>query len=194
MTGRLDLSGLAIGPTVQGGWDAGRSTAIAGCVGTGTERISVMVRLRNAVMAVALGTGVMGCAFSQSQSHVAHYSIWHCDECDDFPMPAYGPGFSMMPGTYTRPPAQGSLDPKQSANGAADSDSVPPPQQLPASMPPSATPPTPPAASPGLGADARPPAAGGARLPNTIATRVESNLPPLPAGVRDELHVPVANP
>ncbi len=58
-----------------------------------------MVRLRNAVMAIALGTGVMGCALSQS--HVAHYSIWHCDECDDFPTPAYGPGYSMMPGTYT---------------------------------------------------------------------------------------------
>ncbi len=58
-----------------------------------------MVRLRNVVMAVALGTGAMGCALSQS--HVARYSIWHCDECDDFPTPTYGPGNSMMPGTYT---------------------------------------------------------------------------------------------
>ena len=65
-----------------------------------------MVRLRHAVMAVALGTGAMGCALTQSPSHVAHYSIWHCDECDDFPTPAYGPGYSMMPGSYTRPPAQ----------------------------------------------------------------------------------------
>ena len=63
-----------------------------------------MVRLRNAVMAVALGTGAMGCR--PSQSHVAHYSIWHCDECDDFPTPAYGPGYSMMPGTYTGAPAR----------------------------------------------------------------------------------------
>ena len=35
-----------------------------------------MLRLRNAVMAVAMGMGVMGCAFSSS--NVAHYSIWHC--------------------------------------------------------------------------------------------------------------------
>ncbi len=42
-----------------------------------------MMKLRNAVMAVALGTGVMGCSF-------AHWSIYHCDECDDFPMPAQG--------------------------------------------------------------------------------------------------------
>jgi hypothetical protein len=153
-----------------------------------------MVRLRNAVMAVALGTGVMGCAFSQP--NLGHYSIWHCDDCDDFPMPAYGPGYSMMPGTYTRPPAQGSLDPKQPANGASDSESVAPPQQLPASVPAPATttPPTPPAASPGLGADARRPASGAAGVPDTIATRVESNLAPLPAGVREDLQAPVANP
>jgi hypothetical protein len=155
-----------------------------------------MVRLRNAVMAVALGTGAMGCAFSQSPSRLGHYSIWHCDECDDFPMPAYGPGFSMMPGSYTRPPAQESLDPKQPANGAVDSDSVPPPQQLPASVPAPATttPPTPPAASPGLGANARRPAYGGTGLPSTVATRFESNLPPLPGAAQDDLQVPVANP
>ena len=86
-----------------------------------------MVRLRNAVMAVALGTGVMGCTLSGSQTRIAHYSIWHCDECDDFPTPAYGPGYSMMPGSYTRPPAQGSVEPKQPANGATDSGSVAPP-------------------------------------------------------------------
>jgi hypothetical protein len=156
-----------------------------------------MVRLRNAVMAVALGTGVMGCTLADSQTRIGHYSIWHCDECDDFPTPAYGPGFSMMPGSYTRPPAQGSVDPKEPVNdGAANSESVPPPQQLPASVPPPATttPPTPPAASPGLGADAGRPAAGGAGVPNAIATRVESNLPPLPAGARDDQQVPVANP
>ena len=65
-----------------------------------------MVRLRNAAMAVALGTSVVGCALTgSSPSHVAHYSIWHCDECDDFPTPAYGPGYSMVPGSYTQPPA-----------------------------------------------------------------------------------------
>ena len=66
----------------------GRSTAIAGCVGTGTERISVMVRLRNAVMAVALGTGVMGCGFSHRSTSpttpsgtamnatISHAGVW----------------------------------------------------------------------------------------------------------------------
>jgi hypothetical protein len=155
-----------------------------------------MVRFRHLVVAVALGTGVMGCALSQSPSHIARYSIWHCDECDDFPMPAYGPGYSMMPGTYTRPPAQESLEPKQQASSAADSGSVPPPQQMPASTPAGATttPPTPPLASPGQGADARQPAFGDMGQPTTIATRVESNPPTLPAGMRHDSQVPVANP
>ena len=50
-----------------------------------------MVRLRDAVMAVALATGGVGCAT-------------FCDECDDFPMPGGPGGYSMMPGTYTGPP------------------------------------------------------------------------------------------
>jgi hypothetical protein len=155
-----------------------------------------MVRLRHVMMAAALGTGVMGCALSQSPSNIAHYSIWHCDECDDFPLPAYGPGYSMMPGTYTRPPAQESLESKQQATGAADSGSISPPQQLPASAPPppATTPPTPPAAAPGQGADARQSTSGDMGQPTTIATRVETNLPALPAGVQNELQVPIANP
>jgi hypothetical protein len=155
-----------------------------------------MVRLYHVMMAVALGTGVMGCASSQSPSHVARYSIWHCDECDDFPLPAYGPGYSMMPGTYTRPPAQEPLESKQQAAGTADSGSVPPPQQLPTSAPPPppTTPPTPPAAAPGQGADARQPTFGDMGQPTTMATRVETNPPALPAGEQNELHVPVANP
>ena len=155
-----------------------------------------MVRIRNAVMAVALGTGVMGCTLADSQTRIGHYSPWHCDDCDDFPMPAYGPGFSMMPGSYTRPQGQGSLDPKQPASDALDNETAPPPQQMPANTPPPATttPPPPPAASPGPGVGARQPSSSGEGLPNTIATRVESNLPALPAEVRDDRQVPVANP
>jgi hypothetical protein len=130
-----------------------------------------MVRLRNAAMAVALGSGVMGCASSksQSQSLFARTSIWHCDECDDFPTPAYGPGYSMAPGSYTRPPAQESLESKPPATGAADSGDVSSPPQLPASTPPptTETPPPTPGAPPGRGADARQPASGGTGLLNT---------------------------
>src|SRR5277367_1996144 len=95
-----------------------------------------MVRLRHAVMAVVLGTGATGCTLSGYQPHVAHYSIWHCDECDDFPTPAYGPGYSMMPGTYTGPPPRDSLESNRSATGAADPGSIPPSQ-----LPPNSTPP-----------------------------------------------------
>ena len=41
-----------------------------------------MVRLRNAVVTAAfIGTGMTGCSFTHHG--IAHYSIWHCDECDD---------------------------------------------------------------------------------------------------------------
>jgi hypothetical protein len=155
-----------------------------------------MVRLRHAVMAAALGTGAMGCTLADSQTRIGHYSPWHCDECDNFPMPAYGPGASMMPGSYTRLSGQGSLDPKQPASDALDNETVPPPHQMPAVTPPPpiTTPPAPPAAAPGLGVDARRPAFDGPGLPDAVATRAESNLPALPAGVRDDLQVPVANP
>ena len=59
-----------------------------------------MVRLRNALMAVALATGAGGCSHPQTY---AHWSIFHCSECDDFPTPAYGPENSMMSGTYSGP-------------------------------------------------------------------------------------------
>ena len=48
-----------------------------------------------------LGTGLTGCSFAHSGQR--ELSIWHCDTCDDFPSPAYGPSYSMMPGTYTGP-------------------------------------------------------------------------------------------
>src|SRR5271156_1379581 len=110
-----------------------------------------MVRLRNAVMAVALGTGVMGCALSQS--NVAHYSIWHCDECDDFPTPAYGPGNSMMPGTYTGAAPRDRLESNQPTTGAPDQSSVPGSQQPGTSVPPATVNPLrPQGAAAGLGA------------------------------------------
>ena len=154
-----------------------------------------MVKLRNAAMAVALCTGGMGCALTQYPSHIAHYSIWHCDECDDFPTPAYGPGYSMMPGTYTKPPAANMAELKPATTGGTDSGNVPLGQQPPAAPPPSTTtPPTPPAAlSPGPGANMGQPAAGGIGFPNTVITGAVSELPPLPAGMRNDVQVPVAN-
>jgi hypothetical protein len=130
-----------------------------------------MVRLRNAVMAVALGTGAMGCAFSQP--NLAHFSIWHCDECDDFPMPAQGSGDSMMPGTYTGPPARDRPESTQPTNSGGVG-SVPPPQQPADPTPPATTtPPTPPAALPGQEAAPRPDAAGPAGVPGAVAPRTE---------------------
>jgi hypothetical protein len=77
-----------------------------------------MVKLRNAVMAVALGTGVMGCSF-------AHWSIYHCDECDDFPMPSQDVTKSMMPGTYTGPPPKDMTGATQPAASAPSSGAAP---------------------------------------------------------------------
>jgi hypothetical protein len=70
-----------------------------------------MVRFLNLIMALALSTGVAGCSHS-------HGFIFHCDACDDFPTPGYGPGYSMMPGTYTGPPARDVPEPSQSAASA----------------------------------------------------------------------------
>jgi len=110
-----------------------------------------MARLRNAVMAMVLGTGVLGCSF-------AHWSLFHCDTCDDFPAPAYGPDFSMMPGSYTGTPPSDSMAPtrpgastapsgagtsRPSAGGAS--------QPVEEAPPPSPTPPAPPTATPGMG-------------------------------------------
>jgi hypothetical protein len=64
-----------------------------------------MVRLRNALLAATLAGGLAGCAHIHVGDY-AHWSIFHCSECDDFPTPAYGPGGSMMPGSYTGPVAE----------------------------------------------------------------------------------------
>lgn len=96
-----------------------------------------MGRLRNGVVVLILGTSLTGCSF-------AHYSLFHCDACDDFPTPAYGPDFTMMPGTYTGPSLRNSVEagspstPSPSSAGPAEG----------AAPLPAPSPPTPPTASP----------------------------------------------
>src|SRR3954451_1790923 len=100
-----------------------------------------MVRLRDAVMAVALATGGVGCAT-------------FCDECDDFPMPGGPGGYSMMPGTYTGPPMNASpaagpgraATPGQGSTPAPGQGSTPPPGGAPGTVPGGEAAPTPPAA------------------------------------------------
>jgi hypothetical protein len=99
-----------------------------------------MMKLRNMVMAVALGMGVMGCSF-------ARWSVYHCDECDDFPLPAQASTNPMMPGTYTGPPPKdmtGSSPPATTApaSGPASAPTLP-------ADPFSSSPPAVPAAPPG---------------------------------------------
>ncbi len=92
-----------------------------------------MVKLRNTVMAMALGTGVMGC--SHAQWSIAHWSIYHCDECDDFPMPAQAVGNAMVPGTYTGPPPKDMTGASQPAASTPSSGATPPAEEFPASPP-----------------------------------------------------------
>jgi hypothetical protein len=91
-----------------------------------------MVRLRNKAVALVLGASLSGCSF-------AHFSPFHCDSCDDFPMPAYGPDFSMTPGSYTGPLPRGATE-------AAPPGALAPSSASPSAAPaPPTTPPTPPA-------------------------------------------------
>jgi hypothetical protein len=104
-----------------------------------------MVRLRNAVMGLVLCTGLAGC--SSAHQGIAHWSIWHCDTCDDFPMPAYGPNYSMMPGTYTGPPtvgSNGSGRPAASAPAGTPVTSTPGGATAPSAPAATTTPPSPP--------------------------------------------------
>jgi hypothetical protein len=148
-----------------------------------------MVRLRNAVMTAALfGTGMTGCSFTHQG--IAHYSIWHCDECDDFPTPGYGPGYSMMPGTYTGPPARESLESNVPPTSAPAPGSAAPAAPLvqprpPLTPAPVVTPPPPPDAAPDQGADARPPAGIPLNLPAVGVTSAQPALPPLPSDPRE---------
>jgi hypothetical protein len=137
-----------------------------------------MVRLRTAVLAAALSTGVMGCSFS-------HGSIFHCDECDDFPTPGYGPGYSMMPGTYTGPPARDSLESNRPGASAPTSGEVPTPSRtVPPQAEPSVTPP-PPAVASSPGADVRRYGYSATELPRSTVTLTKPALPTLPASVSD---------
>jgi len=114
-----------------------------------------MVRLRNALTAVLLAIGVVGCSHTHDY---AHWSIFHCSECDDFPMPSYGPN-SMMPGTYSggpaqSPPASSRMTTPSSSNAPTQNEEaiVPPPEERPTApvspTPPATTSPTPPAPPP----------------------------------------------
>jgi len=118
-----------------------------------------MVRLRNALMIVALAAGAFGCAHWGGSHGIdyAHLSIFHCSECDDFPSPGYGPHGSMMPGTYSGPPPESSaaasrMSTPTSSNAPVTSEeaAVPPPDERPAPPPGAAAPAptTPPAAPP----------------------------------------------
>jgi hypothetical protein len=112
-----------------------------------------MARLRNAALAVVLITGVMGC----SHFSIAHFSPWHCDQCDDFPTPGYGPGFSMMPGSYTGPPTSDSVKENRPAASAPSAPVVPstPGRDVFSEPAPPTTPPPAPPATPDQGAGAR---------------------------------------
>jgi hypothetical protein len=125
-----------------------------------------MVRLRNALMAFVLATGLTGCsAFHGGGDWMARWSIFHCDSCDDFPAPAYGPDYSMMPGTYTGTTPLANVGSAQPAASDAPAGAMPattPPAGIttpPAGIttPPAGTttPPSPPSATPGPGSDAQ---------------------------------------
>jgi hypothetical protein len=121
--------------------------------GTDTEGKDFgMVRLRNTLLAVMLAAGLMGCAH---MGDYAHWSIFHCTECDDFPTPAYGPNGSMMPGSYTGPPAQNApsaarmmIPPSSNAPAQNNEAIVNPPNERPITPTPPATATSPPAVPP----------------------------------------------
>jgi hypothetical protein len=109
-----------------------------------------MVRFRNAVMALVLATGMTGCsAFHGDGNWLGRWSIFHCDSCDDFPAPAYGPNYTMEPGTYTGTPLPGTA-------GGPEQPTPPtsPAGAMPGMTPPATntTPPSPPAAPAAPGA------------------------------------------
>jgi hypothetical protein len=152
-----------------------------------------MVRFRNAVIAFALATGMTGCsAFHGEGNWLGRWSIFHCDSCDDFPAPAYGPGYSMMPGTYTGAATPGSGGPDQPAASTPPAGAMPGMTPPAAGTPPAAntTPPSPPAAPPGPGADAREPASGLTEGSGMSVAGTDAGLPVLPAV--DQSHTPVS--
>ncbi len=146
-----------------------------------------MARFRNAVLAVALATGGVGCAT-------------FCDECDDFPVPGGPGGYALMPGSYAGGPL--SAAPDTPPTGPPVPGAAPSSLALPTTGAPTGgaapTPPAPPTASPGRDTGANPPAPDGAAsaAPATTTTVTTSEFdPPVlpsvsPGGV---LRVPTAN-
>jgi hypothetical protein len=99
---------------------------------------------------------VMGCSHTHG---AARWSIFHCSECDDFPMPSYGP--NSMPGTYSGPQVQGPSQssrivtpPSSNAPAPNEEAAVPPPDERPTTPPPA------PPADTGLPTSPTPPPAG----------------------------------
>lgn len=113
-----------------------------------------MVRFRNALLTVALAAGAFGCAHGDgSHRHdYAHWSIFHCSECDDFPTPGFGQQGSIVPGSYSGGPVESNtatsrMSTPTSSNAPVVSPeaAVPPTDERPAEAAP--TPPVPPAAA-----------------------------------------------
>jgi hypothetical protein len=151
-----------------------------------------MARLRNTLFAAILGTGVMGCHFS-------HWSPFHCDHCDDFPAPAYGPGFSMMPGSYTgASPADSMEQPRSGASAAPPGMSQPsssgPSQPVEEAPVPAPTPPTPPSASTDTDAVEPMHLVPEFKLARRNATVSEPTLPRVSDLPRSDLVVPTSSP
>jgi hypothetical protein len=168
------------------GTDRERNSAMA--------RLPKLARLRNLAISLVLGASAAGCAHGNWT--YARLSLFHCDECDDFPTPGYGPGYSMMPGTYAGQTPQDSHQANQRAL-------APPGEPVGPGTP--STPPTPPAAGPAQGAPAAPATAPGqdvSTAPNagpttsldTTPNQTESELPPLPGTTRNDPQTPVASP
>ena len=108
-----------------------------------------MVRLRNVLMAVALGAGVTGCSHPPTY---AHFSLFHCSECDDFPTPSYGPNYSMAPGSYSGPKSENKPDASRMTTPSSSNVPTPnneaietPPEERPITQPTSPETTTPPA-------------------------------------------------
>ncbi len=150
----------------------------------GTEgKDLVMSRFRDAVLAVALATGGVGCAT-------------FCDECDDFPVPGGPGGYALMPGSYAGGPLSAAPD-----TGPAGSPSPASPSRPAAGAPAgeaAPTPPAPPPASPGRDTGANAPGANGVAsatpAPTTTVTTSDSAPPVLPSVSPDGgLRVPAAN-
>jgi hypothetical protein len=145
-----------------------------------------MARFRNAVLALALATGGLGCAT-------------FCDECDDFPLPGGPGGYAMLPGSYSGGPL--SAAPDTAPAGAP----IPAPATSSPSRPTTGfpageaapTPPAPPAAGPGPDAGANPPAPDAASAkpaPATAVTGSDFSPPVLPLDSPDGgFRVPAAN-